>query len=157
MFEFLIEKIARMLDEAGVRYMIIGGQAVLFYFSFDNIPAHLNRGLFADLEDPARLRDLAEWKEADGAEEVFQGITLLYQQHAVRFKKQTNEAQTEHDFIQPLLHLIWGGSCYQVQVTIPNVDGRRQPDYAFFRTAEERQAADQRKAVLQLGTGVPRR
>ncbi len=31
MFEFLIEKIARMLDEAGVRYMIIGGQAVLFY------------------------------------------------------------------------------------------------------------------------------
>ena len=31
MFESLIEKIARMLDEAGVRYMIIGGQAVLFY------------------------------------------------------------------------------------------------------------------------------
>ena len=31
MFESLIAKIARMLDEAGVRYMIIGGQAVLFY------------------------------------------------------------------------------------------------------------------------------
>ena len=45
MFESLIEKIARMLDEAGVRYMIIGEQAVLFYFSFDNIPAHLNRGV----------------------------------------------------------------------------------------------------------------
>ena len=126
-------------------------------FSFDNIPAHLNQGLFADhfLEDPARLRDLAEWKEADGAEEVFQGITLLYHQHAVRFNKQTNEAQTEHDFIQPLLNLIWGGSCYQVQVTIPNVDGRRQPDYAFFRTDEERQAADQRKGTLEYWRDVP--
>jgi hypothetical protein len=61
----------------------------------------------------------------------------------------TNEAQTEHDLIRPLLDLLWGEGAYQVQVTIPNVDSRRQPDYAFFNSRAERMDADVLKGKLE--------
>ena len=102
--------------------------------------AHHNQGLFADhyLDNPERLQALDEWRQATGAEETFQKIAHLYSDKAVHFTKRTNESQTEHDFIRPVLNLLWreqrADDCYQVQVAIPTVDVRRQPDYAFFRT-----------------------
>jgi hypothetical protein len=66
-------------------------------------------GLFADhyLDHPDRLQVLEEWRQAAGVEETFQQIAQLYAQHAARFNSRTNEAQTEHDFIQPVLNLLW--------------------------------------------------
>jgi hypothetical protein len=58
-----------------------------------------------------------------------------------------------------VLNLLWreqrAGDCYQVQVTIPNVDVRRQPDYAFFRTAQDRRDAEARKGSLDYWRDVP--
>jgi len=116
-----------------------------------------NRGLFADhfLLDPQRLRAMEEWKEPIAAAEVRDKTDRIYRKHASRFNSRTNEAQTEKDFIRPILNLLWGDDCYQVQVTIPNVEGRRQPDYAFFRTAEDRQEADTHKGTPEYWRDVP--
>jgi hypothetical protein len=122
---------------------------------------HNNQGLFADhyLDHPERLQALDEWRQATGIEEAFRKIAHLYSDNAVHFNKRTNEHQTEHDFIRPMLNLLWreqrSGDCYQVQVTIPTVDVRRQPDYAFFRTAQERRDADTRKGSLDYWRDVP--
>jgi hypothetical protein len=102
---------------------------------------------------------LDQWKQATGIEAAFGKIAHLYSDNAVHFNKRTNEHQTEHDFIRPVLNLLWreqrSGDCYQVQVTIPTADVRRQPDYAFFRTAQERRDADTRKGSLDYWRDVP--
>lgn len=87
--------------------------------------------------------------------EALERIRKIYRKHASRFNSHTNEAQTERDFIRPVLDVLWGSGCYQVQAPIPNVEGRRQPDYAFFRTAEVRQEADKRKGSLEYWRDVP--
>ncbi|MCE5215477.1 hypothetical protein LLH03_00480, partial [bacterium] len=118
-----------------------------------------NHDLFADHYLEQRIQDLDAWQNPDGLEEAFSALQSLYQGTATRFTDATNEAQTEHDFIQPVLNLLWGqdqpGDCYQVQVSIPNVDTRRQPDYAFFRAAEERQSAQPHLGDAQYWSTVP--
>lgn len=118
-----------------------------------------NRGLFADHYLRERLKDLDEWKQATGVAEAFEHIRTLYTQQKARLNDRTNEAQTERDFIQPILNFLWKeqqeGDCYQVQVSIPSVHGRPQPDYAFFRSAQERQEADQHKGSLDYWRNVP--
>ena len=113
--------------------------------------AYFNRGLFANHFLEHRLPELPEWRETDGLEEAFKALQNRYRQHAARFSSRTNEAQTEHDFIQPVLDILWRdrepGDCYKVQVRIPNIDEDRQPDYAFFRTA-----ADAESAAPKVGT-----
>jgi hypothetical protein len=113
------------------------------------LPQHNNQGLFADhfLNEPARLKSMDEWKQITGVDEAFDQIFQLYEKHGTRFNRRTNEAQTENEFIRPMLNLLWSASCYQVQVIIPNVDARRQPDYAFFRSATDRDAAESRKGT----------
>jgi hypothetical protein len=117
---------------------------------------HNNRGLFADnyLDNPERLQAMDEWKHVAGVEEAFRKIAQLYDR-ATRFNNRTNEAQTENDFIQPVLNLLWGKECYQVQAIIPNADGWRQTDYAFFRSAADRQAAQPRLGLLDYWRDVP--
>src|SRR3972149_12076758 len=119
--------------------------------------SHNNQGLFADhyLNDPARLRDMDEWKNISGLNDAFEQIYRLYNQRAARFNKRTNEAQTENYFIRPILNLLWGANCYQVQVTIPNLDARRQPDYAFFRSTTDRESAEPRKGTLDYWRDTP--
>jgi hypothetical protein len=118
-----------------------------------------NYDLFADHYLEQRIQELEAWQNPDGLEKAFSALQSLYQRRASRFTDATNEAQTEHDFIQPVLDLLWGqdqpGDCYQVQVSIPNVDARRQPDYAFFRTAEERQSAQPHLGDAQYWSTVP--
>jgi hypothetical protein len=122
-------------------------------------PAFANKGLFADNYLENRLKEEAEWQATDGVEEAFQGVHSLYKRKAAHFTARTNEAQTEHDFIQPVLDLLWqepgGGDCYQVQVRIPHPDLQRQPDYAFFRSAAERQGAQPRVGSGDYWRDVP--
>ncbi len=58
-----------------------------------------------------------------------------------------------------MLDILWkenaSGDCYEVQVNIPNVDARRQPDYAFFRTASDLNNAEARKGTLDYWRDVP--
>ena len=122
-----------------------------------NFRPHRNRGLFADhyLNDPARLQALDEWKRAAGLDEAFKEIGHLYARRASRFNARTNEAQTENDFIRPVLNLLWGEESYQVQVPIPNVNAGRIPDYALFRSPDDRQAAEPRKDALDYWRDAP--
>lgn len=119
----------------------------------------LNRGLFADHFLEYRLSDLDEWKAADGLDDAFQAVLKLYRESAAEFTDDTNEPQTEHDFIQPVLDLLWrerrAGDCYRVQVVIPNLDGHRQPDYAFFRSTKDRSAAQKRLGRIEYFRDVP--
>jgi hypothetical protein len=123
--------------------------------------AHNNQGLFADhyLDHPERLQTLDAWRQATGVEEALRKMTQLYSDRAAHFNRRINEYQTEHDFIQPVLNLLWreqrAGDCYQVQVSIPNADVRRQPDYAFFRMAQDRRDAEPRKGSFDYWRDVP--
>jgi hypothetical protein len=119
----------------------------------------LNRGLFADHFLEHRLQQLDEWKAADGLDDAFQAIQKLYRENAAEFTDDTNEPQTEHDFIQPVLDLLWrergAGDCYRVQVVIPNLDGHRQPDYAFFRSTKDRSTAQKLLGKIEYFRDVP--
>src|SRR5205085_2277861 len=103
--------------------------------------------------DPQRLRSMPEWQQAAGLTVAFRRISELFSQRATLLNR-ANEAQTESDFIRPLLDILWGNESYQVQPSIPNVDVRRQPDYAFFRTAAERDAAQPRLGALDYWRDV---
>ncbi|MBI2843326.1 MAG: N-6 DNA methylase [Armatimonadetes bacterium] len=115
-------------------------------------PVYENRSLFADNFIEHHLPGLPEWQAPDGLEAAFEAISRIYQDTRTRLLR-LNEPQTEHDFIQPILDILWGednpGDSYQVQVTISNVDDPRQPDYGFFRSAAERQDADSRLRTIE--------
>ena len=125
----------------------------------DFLETYRNQGLFADHFLKDRLPQLREWKDVEGLDEAFAATLKLYDEQASRFTTRTNEPQTEHDFIQPVLNLLWReqneGDCYQVQVSIPNLDARRQPDYAFFHTAEERNGAEERQGTIDYWRNAP--
>lgn len=88
-----------------------------------------NQGLFADryLTGEERLLSLPEWREAAGVEEAFEAIRGLYEERAAGFTEGTNEAQTEADFILPVLEAL--GWEYEVQEPIAGV--KRQLDDAL--------------------------
>jgi type I restriction-modification system DNA methylase subunit len=115
--------------------------------------AFINRSLFADHFLKVRLPERPEWNETEGLEAAFTALQRLYQ--AVQFNKATNEAQTEADFIRPALDILWGRGAYQVQVSLPGGDTRRQPDYALFRSGEDRDEAEARKGTLEYWRTAP--
>ena len=109
-----------------------------------------NQGLFAGHFLKHRLPELPEWEAGEGLEDAFEAVKKLFEERAAQFTADTNEAQTENDFIRPVLDILWGHECYQVQAEIPNADARRVPDYAFFLSAEDRNAAHKRVGSLFL-------
>ncbi len=104
---------------------------------------YINRGLFADHYLKERLKEYPEFKRTEGLDAAFNAILDLYRTRAIYFTPDTNEPQTENDFIRPVLDILWGVDCYQVQVVIPTIDMRRQPDYALFTSPQDRTAAQQ--------------
>jgi hypothetical protein len=118
-----------------------------------------NQGLFADHFLKDRLPQLQEWQQVEGLDDAFKRIWELYIDRASNFTSRTNEAQAEHDFIRPVLDILWReqreGDCYQVQVSIRSLDARRQPDYAFFRTAKGRDDAEERKGTFDYWRDAP--
>ena len=111
---------------------------------------YVNQGLFADNYLENRLDGLAEWRDEAGLGVAFQAVKQLYQDKSAGLAN-ANEPQTEHDFIQPVLDIVWAdespGDCYQVQVIIPNLNGHRQPDYALFRAGADRKRAEALKGT----------
>lgn len=113
-----------------------------------------NRNLFAEHFLQKVLPAQAEWQAVEGVDEAFAAVQKLWSatQH---FTNKTNEAQTENDLIKPVLDLLWGSGCYQVQPRIPNVDVQRQPDYALFLSDEERTAAQPLINTMEYWRDVP--
>ena len=96
---------------------------------------HRNHYLFADYYLDRRTRDRQEWREAD-AGSTFAAVTALWR----RFKPQgDNEAQTEADWIRPVLEAL--GHRYNVQVGMQTPLGVKVPDYVFYPDEATRQAA----------------
>ena len=113
---------------------------------FAILPPYHNSGLFARhfLEDAKRLRAMAEWSRADGVQEAFDALRALYTKKAAALSRGPNESQTERSFIRPVLDILWGDDCYEVQERIPGLGiADRRPDYAFFRGAADRDAAQE--------------
>ena len=108
------------------------------------IPAQVhNRGLFAThfLAKEKGLQDMPEWRDDDGVDEAKAKIRKLIEERAINLSSATNEPQTEHDLIQPILDVLWGTGSYEVQPRLPAVDEERQPDYAFFLSPQACQEA----------------
>ena len=110
--------------------------------------AFTNNGLFADHFLTHRLRELPEWESAPNLDAVFQTVRDVWQSKGAGMSDATNEPQSEDDFIKPVLSALWTRDCYQVQVTIPNSDGRGQPDYAIFTSQSARDGAESLKGQL---------
>lgn len=114
------------------------------------LEVHVNRGLFADhyLEDI--LPSLQVWQCDDEAEAVLKKLRDIYERHATKFTGKTNEAQTEDDFVKPVLDVLWDKNSYQVQCNIKTPDGVSRTDYGFFRDADTRDKADALKGSPQF-------
>jgi len=110
------------------------------------LPPYHNSGLFARhfLEDAKRLRAMAEWSRADGVQEAFDALRALYTKKSAAVSRGPNESQTERTFIRPVLDIVWGEDCYEIEERIPGLGiADRRPDYAFFRGAADRDAAQE--------------
>jgi len=118
----------------------------------------VNKGLFADNFLKERLSDLPEWTATDRLDESLRAIQSLYREKAARLSR-SSEPQTEREFIRPILDILWGeegpGDCYEVQSALPNVDSHRWPDFAFFRSAVDRQSAKPLEGTLEYWHDAP--
>jgi len=65
----------------------------------------------------------------DEANAVMKQLQKLY----ANFTPSTNEAQTEENWIRPVLRVIGLGDTFEVQASLKTPDGTRRPDYFFYR------------------------
>lgn len=118
-----------------------------------------NRALFANHFLEHRLESLPAWQDLSGLVAAFKEVKRLFHERAAGFGDNTNESQTEHEFIRPVLDLLWHdgepGDCYQVQAALPSRGAStRVPDYALFRSAAERQDAAELHGSLDYWSRV---
>lgn len=96
-----------------------------------------NRNLFSDHYLAAGAREHPEWhEEVDGA---WSHALELYAATRDRLPR-LNEAQTEEEWVRPILARVLGWS-YSVQPDVPLFGRRNRPDYLLF-TSPETKAAD---------------
>ncbi len=88
-----------------------------------------NRALFSDYYLQSLIMEQPQWTDTPDMESVCAQITALY--NAVKANAEKwNEAQTEREFIQPVLELL--GHAFEVQPSLQTSLGTKRPDYAFF-------------------------
>lgn len=88
-----------------------------------------NRGLFSDHFLKARLPQWKEWGIGGELATFRRGILSLYESKK-SILPELNEAQTEQEFVQPLLDLL--GYTYMVQAPTKLGQQAKRPDYALF-------------------------
>ncbi len=100
---------------------------------------HYNRQLFSDYYLNTILPQRADWqalaKDAN-VQALMQQITAIWQGYIP--SKNEPEAQTEHDFIRPVLEAL--GHTFEVQPSLTTPDGTKRPDYILYRDDIARQA-----------------
>ena len=105
----------------------------------ENLPdAVKNQSLFSNYYLASRIVEQSQWMDTPNIESDYAAIKDLFDAVAPN-AGQFNEAQTEHDFIQPLLEQL--GHVFEVQLTIQTSQGVRVPDYAFFASTDALNAA----------------
>ena len=105
----------------------------------ENLPdAVKNQSLFSNYYLASRIVEQSQWMDTPNIESDYAAIKDLFDAVAPN-AGQFNEAQTEHDFIQPLLEQL--GHVFEVQPTLQTSQGAKRPDYAFFLSADTHYAA----------------
>jgi hypothetical protein len=91
---------------------------------------HNNRQLFSDHYLNTILPQQPGWEllRAD-AQTALEAIRAIY----AAYTPSSNEAQTEHDLIRPILKLL--GHEFEVQPALKTPDGTKRPDYVCYRDA----------------------
>ncbi len=89
---------------------------------------HNNQQLFSDYFLNETLPKQIDWQALTSeARSVMEKITAIWQ----KFEPSGIEAQTERDFVQPVLDVL--GHTYEVQASLRTPDGTKTPDYVFYR------------------------
>jgi len=100
--------------------------------------AHNNKELFSNYYLEERLPDRKAWQEPDGLTQAYQEISELYEEKK-DILKSTKEAQTEEEWIKPILEIL--GFKYITQPSESIFDTTKVPDYAFFLNDEDKKKA----------------
>ncbi len=104
-----------------------------------NLPdAVENRSLFSDYYLDSLIVGQSQWTDTPNIGSDYAAIKALFDAVAPN-AEHLNEAQTEHEFIQPLLEQL--GHVFEVQPSLQTSQGTRVPDYAFFPSVEVHNAA----------------
>jgi len=90
-----------------------------------------NRGLFSDHFLEARLLEWKEW-QTNGELSIFRKELLSLYGSKKNILPNLNEAQTEEEFIQPVLNLLGYTNSYMVQPSTKIGKVANRPDYALF-------------------------
>ncbi|MFN8470236.1 MAG: Eco57I restriction-modification methylase domain-containing protein [Caldilineaceae bacterium] len=102
---------------------------------------HYNHQLFADRYLDVTLPGRTAWRGLlDEARPVLDRIQAIF----AGYTPSTNEAQTEHELVRPVLEAL--GHSFEVQVALRTPRGVKRPDFVFYRSAAAR-AANKNKTV----------
>ena len=89
---------------------------------------HRNRQLFSDYYLNAILPQRPDWRMlAPAARPVMAQVAAIVDAYTPR----SNEAQTEHELVRPVLKAL--GHTFEVQAPLATPDGTKKPDYVFYR------------------------
>lgn len=103
---------------------------------------HGNRQLFSDHYLDNILPGRGDWQMLGPAAAVARGRIAAI---LADYQPSTNEAQTEHELVRPILEVL--GHTFEVQAPLKTPDGTRKPDYVLYcdaaaRTANKNQVLD---------------
>ena len=105
----------------------------------ENLPdAVKNRSLFSNYYLNALIVEHPQWADTPDIESDYAAIKDLFDTVAPN-AAHLNEAQTEQQFIRPVLERL--GHVFEVQPTLHTPQGVQRPDYAFFPSRAERDVA----------------
>ena len=105
----------------------------------ENLPnAVKNQSLFSNYYLDSLIVGQRQWTDTPDIESDYTALKELFDTVAPN-AEHFNEAQTEHEFIQPLLERL--GHTFEVQPTLQTSQGTKRPDYAFFASADAHDAA----------------
>ena len=97
-----------------------------------------NQSLFSNYYLDALIVEQPQWADTPDIESDYAAIKARFDAIAPN-AAHLNEAQTEHEFIQPLLEQL--GHVFEVQPSLQTSQGTRVPDYAFFASGDAHDAA----------------
>ena len=107
-----------------------------------NLPdAVKNQSLFSNYYLDSLIVGQSQWADTPDIESDYAAIKALFDAIAPN-AEDFNEAQTEHEFIQPLLEQL--GHTFEVQPALHTSQGTKRPDYAFFASSDAHSAAQPR-------------
>ena len=97
-----------------------------------------NQSLFSNYYLDSLIVEQTRWAQTPDIESDYAAIKARFDAIAPN-AEYLNEAQTEHEFIQPLLEQL--GHVFEVQPSLQTSQGTRVPDYAFFASGDAHDAA----------------